>query len=158
MGAQEYGALCKRHAEELGISQSRLASRLMRAFALEEDEERTYDATTVRLIYDGRRKIDDKLFEKLNQLLGIPQDEAEYTLGIWPSGFDLAEYRRVRHLAASTPSELTARRVGQTVLPVPAELQDAALARRLGVANLERRRVQRRRRLRLVPQVERRVA
>lgn len=109
MGAQEYGALCKRHAEELGISQSRLASRLMRAFALEEDEERTYDATTVRLIYDGRRKIDDKLFEKLNQLLGIPQDEAEYTLGIWPSGFDLAEYRRVRHLAATTPSELTAR-------------------------------------------------
>lgn len=101
MGAQEYGALCKRHAEELGISQSRLASRLMRAFALEEDEERTYDATTVRLVYDGRRKIDDKLFEKLNRILEIPKDEAEHTLGIWPAELSLDGYRRYRrHLAA----------------------------------------------------------
>jgi hypothetical protein len=41
---------------------------------------------------------------------------------------------------------------------VPAELDDAALLRRLGVPNLERRRAERRRRLRLVPQVEREAA
>ena len=143
MGAQEYGALCKRHAEELGISQSRLASRLMRVFALEEDEERTYDATTVRLIYDGRRKIDDKLFEKLNQILDIDRDEAEHTLGIWPSELDLDGYRRYKQflsagrlLGAGVDRDALTHRLGkaQSHVKVPARLIRFPLHRRPGLA------------------------
>jgi len=108
MGAKEYGALCKRRAEDREISQNLLASRLMRVFALEDDEERTFDSSAVRTIYDGRRKIDAKLFRHLNSLLRINRDEAEHALGIWPSEMTLEEYRRFRRELTLVPERAKA--------------------------------------------------
>ncbi len=144
MGATEFGRLMGRAMAERGISQNRLASRLG-----ELPDGRIFDATQIRLIRQGRRRLDHQLVQRLIELLDLDPAEAWATAGLWPPDLDMDGYRRHR---------LTARSVGQTALPVPVELQDAALLRRLGVPNLERRRVQRRRRLRLVPQVERRAA
>jgi hypothetical protein len=87
------------------------------------------------------------LVQRLIELLDLDPAEAWATAGLWPPDLDVDGYRRHR-LTARSPN----------TIPIPDELDDPALLRRLGVPNLERRRAERRRRLRLVPQVERRAA
>jgi hypothetical protein len=154
MGAREFGLRVDHEMRERQIGASKLAARVG-----ELPDGRVLDATGVRLIRQGRReKYDTELVVRIARAVGIDEDLACHIAGVEQPDFDLDTYRRLKLLAAMPTNELTARSVGQTVLPVPAELQDAALLRRLGVANLERRRAERRRRLRLVPQVERRAA
>jgi transcriptional regulator with XRE-family HTH domain len=156
MGAQEFGQLVE--AERLKRRWTR--SKLAVTVGILEDGT-ALDATQIRRIIEGTRKLNRDVIGRLIAALGLDPAEAwEAALesaDLKPPGLTVDMLRKL-DLVASGSNELTARSVGQTALPVPAELQDAALLRRLGVANLERRRAERRRRLRLVPQVERRVA
>jgi len=130
---------------------------LMGAIGLLEGD-RPFNITQVQRLLSGeRRSFSRRLIARLIEVLDFTeeeQDELWHAAELWPGDLDLDTYRRLKLLAAMPASELTARYVGQTALPVPAELQDAALLRRLGVPNLERRRAERRRRPRLVPQME----
>jgi hypothetical protein len=113
---------------------------------------KAFNAKQLKRWKDGERiqAIPRPVVLRIIEILDLPADETAELAGVWPPRRTAA---MLRELDRST-SELTARYVGQTALPVPAELQDAALLRRLGVPNLERRRAERRRRPRLVPQME----
>jgi hypothetical protein len=152
MGAREFGLRVDHEMRERQIGASKLAARVG-----ELPDGRVLDATGVRLIRQGRReKYDTELVVRIARAVGLDEDLACHIAGVEQPDFDLDTYRRLKLLAATPASELTAR--SPNTIPLPVELDDPALLRRLGVANLERRRAERRRRLRLVPQVERRAA
>lgn len=153
MGARELGELCEAERRRRGWSLARVAYEI----GLVPPHDRALNESQAKRILEGRRGLDEWMIWRLISVFGLRPAAAWAAAGLLPKGVDEEMLSKLEFFA-TTPSELTARSVGQTVLPVPAELQDAALLRRLGVPNLERRRVQRRRRLRLVPQVERRVA
>jgi hypothetical protein len=152
MGAREFGLMVDHEMRERQIGASKLAARVG-----ELPDGRVLDATGVRLIRQGRReKYDTELVVRIARAVGLDEDLACHIAGVEQPDFDLNTYRRLKLLAAMPANDLTARY--PNAVPIPAELDDAALLRRLGVPNLERCRAERRRRLRLVPQIERRVA
>ena len=127
MSAKEFGALMERRMAELGISQNRLASRLG-----ELEDGRIFDATQVRLIREGRRRLDHVLVQRLIELLAMDEAQAWAAAGLWPPDLDLEGYRRYRQEvvgAGTTRSSLTqqfvrfpayAPRMG-ALIPFPAE-------------------------------------
>jgi len=140
-------------AQRLGLNDYQLSA----AIGLLEGN-RVYHPKQVHRLRTGQvRHPDPEVVERLVTILRLDPNEAFAAARVLPHGFDAEHFRKLAFFTIPTDN-LTARYVGQTVLPVPAELDDAALLRRLGVPNLERRRAERRRRLRLVPQVERRAA
>ncbi len=148
-----FAALVDGAARDLGLNDYQLSA----AIGLLAGN-RVYSPKQVGRLRRGEvRHPDPEIVERLVTILRLDPNEAFAAARVLPHGFDAEHFRKLAFFGSPT-SELTARSVGQTALPVPVELQDAALLRRLGVPNLERRRVQRRRRLRLVPQVERRAA
>jgi hypothetical protein len=112
---------------------------------------KAFNAKQLKRWKDGERiqAIPRPVVLRIIEILDLPADETAELAGVWPPRRTAA---MLRELDRST-SELTARY--PNAVPIPAELDDAALLRRLGVPNLERRRAERRRRLWLVPQVER---
>jgi transcriptional regulator with XRE-family HTH domain len=154
MGAQEFGQLVE--AERLKRRWTR--SKLAVTVGILEDGT-ALDATQIRRIIEGTRKLNRDIIGRLITALGLDPAEAwEAALesaDLKPPGLTVDMLRKL-DLVASAANELTERY--PNAVPIPAELDDAALLRRLGVPNLERRRAERRRRLRLVPQVERRAA
>ena len=111
-----------------------------------------FNPTQIRRLRLGERKhMSHELLERLIDVLDLDPAEAWAAAGLLPPG-TTADMLRKLELVATTPSELTARLVA---IPLPVEFDDAALLRRLGMPHLERRRAERRRRLRLVPQVKR---
>jgi hypothetical protein len=152
MGAREFGLRVDHEMRERQIGASKLAARVG-----ELPDGRVLDATGVRLIRQGRReKYDTELVVRIARAVGLDEDLACHIAGVEQPDFDLDTYRRLKLLAATPASELTAR--SPNTIPLPDELDDPALLRRLGVPTLERRRAERRRRLRPVPQVEREAA
>jgi hypothetical protein len=111
MSAQKFGAYVERRMAELGISQNRLASRLG-----ELSDGRVFDATQVRMIREGRRRLDEELVGKLIELLDMDRAEAWHQAGLWPPDLDVAKYR-----------SLMARR---PAMPVLATVADATPRRR----------------------------
>ncbi len=142
MGAREFGLWVDHEMRERHIGAAKLARRVG-----ELPDGTGLDATGVRLIRQGKRiKYDTELVRRIAVALGLDEDEAYWIAGVWPAPLDLESYRRFRHLAAATSNGVTAKIVA---IPLPAELEDADLLRRLGVPDLERRRADRRRRLRV---------
>jgi hypothetical protein len=84
---------------EQGISQGRLATRLIRQLP----EEHYFDAATVGRIIAGKRQIDDELFDCLVDILGMDRAEAYYALGVWPTDLSLADYRQLRERVGARP-------------------------------------------------------
>jgi hypothetical protein len=99
MGRREFGRLVERHMREQGISQGRLATRLIRQLP----EEHYFDAAAVGRIIAGKRQIDDDLFECLVDILGMDRAEAYYFLGVWPADLSLADYRQLRERVGTSP-------------------------------------------------------
>ena len=116
MGAIEFGHLLSDRMEELKLSQNRLASRIG-----ELPDGRIFDATQVRMLREGRRRLDHMLVGRLIEVLEWDQDpEAEarawLTAGLAPEGATLDDYRgiiarrrrrtdrEIRDLAALTAS------------------------------------------------------
>jgi|GEM_PF-3287486 len=106
MGAKEFGQLVTDRMEELGLSQNRLASRIG-----ELEDGRIFDATQVRMLREGRRRLDHPLVARLIQVLGLDADpavemQAWEAAGLWPPGLsaedvtDLSERRAARLMAA----------------------------------------------------------
>jgi hypothetical protein len=151
MEGQEFGPLVKRAAKAKGVSQGRLG------YLLTDDDGPFIDSSRVRLLYEGKWRLTHATVERLIGILAPYLDPAEAwaAAGLLPPG-TTADHLRKLDLVASATNELTAR--SPNTIPLPVELDDPALLRRLGVPNLERRRAERRRRLRLVPQVEREMA
>jgi hypothetical protein len=116
MGRADFGKLVERHMQAKGLSQGRLAARLG-----ELHDGRYFDATGIRLLLQGKREIDDELFERLIALLEIDRAEAYYTLGRWPDDLELSEYRRLRESARPLVPSLT--RVGGSGTPTAASLR-----------------------------------
>jgi hypothetical protein len=95
VGAVEFGQLISDRIEELGLSQNRLASRIG-----ELPDGRIFDATQIRMLREGRRRLDHMLVERLIDVLGWRDDpEAEaaawLTAGLAPTGATLEDYRRI---------------------------------------------------------------
>jgi hypothetical protein len=90
MGAKEFGGLVERRMAELDISQNRLASRLG-----ELEDGRIFDATQVRLIREGRRRLDHVLVSKLIDLLEIDPAEGWAAAGLLPRGVTADMLRRL---------------------------------------------------------------
>jgi hypothetical protein len=99
MGRREFGRLVEQHMREQGISQGRLATRLIRQLP----DEHYFDAAAVGRIISGKRQIDDELFDCLVDILGMDRAEAYYALGVWPTDLSLADYRQLRERVGARP-------------------------------------------------------
>lgn len=102
MSAQKFGNYVGRRMAELGISQNRLASRLG-----ELSDGRVFDATQIRMIREGRRRLDEELVGKLVDLLQMDRAEAWFLAGLWPPDLDLATYRSMRERRKDRELEAT---------------------------------------------------
>jgi len=101
MGREEFGRLVDRKRKERALSQGRLAVRIG-----ELSGGRYLDPTGVRNLIQGRREIDEELFERLVAVLDIDRDEAHAALGWWPEGVTVEDIRELR-----AASELRAARL-----------------------------------------------
>jgi hypothetical protein len=95
VGAIEFGQLISDRMGELELSQNRLASRIG-----ELPDGRIFDATQVRMLREGRRRLDHMLVGRLIEVLGWdqdPEDEAKAWLaaGLAPEGATLEDYRDI---------------------------------------------------------------
>lgn len=107
MGAIEFGQLISQRMRELGLSQNRLGARIG-----ELPDGRFFDATQVRMLREGRRRLDQMLVERIIHVLELDTDPATElkawrTAGLWPPYLepedlpDLSELRAARTMAAS---------------------------------------------------------
>lgn len=101
MGREEFGRLVDRKRKERSLSQGRLAVRIG-----ELSGGRYLDPTGVRNLIQGRREIDEELFERVIAVLEIDRDEAHAALGWWPEGVTVEEIKELRR-----DSELRAARL-----------------------------------------------
>lgn len=109
-----------------------------------------FNPTQIRRLRLGERKhMSPELLERLIEVLDLPEDEAYHAAGLWPPGLNLEEYRRFRHLAATSANGVIARKVA--ILPVDDGLDDQIRRLRPPRPRVERR-LRDRRRLRLVPE------
>jgi len=105
--------------DQLELSQNRLASRLG-----ELADGRIFDATQIRLIRQGRRRLDQMLVARLIEILGLDPDEAWAASGLLPPEVTAEELRKLRSFraasVATTPSGVTDRKpaiAGARILP-----------------------------------------
>ncbi len=115
MGAREFGLRVDQQMRERQIGASKLAARVG-----ELPDGRVLDATGVRLIRQGRReKYDTELVRRIALAVGLDEDEAYWTAGVWPAPLDLESYRRYRQLVTTIPKAVSP---GTVALPVSSEL------------------------------------
>lgn len=112
MGAAEFGRLMGRAMAEQGISQNRLASRLG-----ELPDGRIFDATQIRLIREGRRRLDRELVQRLIELLNIDWAEGWATSGLLPPGVTADHLRKLDLVAAGAKAVSPGRPRAVTQLP-----------------------------------------
>jgi transcriptional regulator with XRE-family HTH domain len=86
---------------ERGISQNRLASRLG-----ELPDGRIFDATQIRLIREGRRRLDRELVQRLIELLDIDWAEGWATSGLLPPGMTADHLRKLDLVATGSKKVL----------------------------------------------------
>ena len=131
-GTASFGELLRRKLVEHDLSQSELARWLIRHLP----DDYYFDATAVRLMLAGKRRIDARVLELLCQRLGIDLAEAYQALGIWPPDLTIEGYRRYRAVAGdgkrgadrrrSSTSRNTIYAVGAACLPIAAAIMDLA--------------------------------
>ena len=135
-GTITFGELIRRKLAEHELSQSELARWLIRHLP----EDYYFDATAVRLMLVGKRRLDEPVLELLCQRLGIDRAEAYKALGIWPPDLTIEGYRRFRSVAGdgegkrrkaadrrrASSARNTAFAVGATCIPLAAALADLA--------------------------------
>jgi len=97
MGAQEFGALVEAERRRKGWTRSKLA--VMVGIL---DDGTALDATQIRRIVEGTRKLDQDTVRRIIQALDLPDEEADaawFASGLWPPGLSVEGYRRFKHLA-----------------------------------------------------------
>jgi transcriptional regulator with XRE-family HTH domain len=110
MGREEFGQLVDRKRQERGLSQGRLAVRIG-----ELSGGRYLDPTGVRNLIQGRREIDEELFERVIAVLEIDRDEAHAALGWWPEGVTVEEIKELRRDSERRAARMVA--VGRVAQP-----------------------------------------
>jgi len=137
MGAREFGTLVSDRMGQLRLSQNRLASRLG-----ELPDGRIFDATQIRMIREGRRRLDQPLVARLIEILDLDPDEAWAASGLLPPEVSAEELRQLRQFRLAAVGAAQAEKVmpGKLVLAG----QTAAI---ILPFERDRRRRQRRRRL-----------
>ncbi len=97
-------------------------SHLAAAIGLLEDGTAFNTTQATRLLTGERQKLTRDLVQRLIDVLDLTQDEADeawHAAGLWPPGLDLAGYRRLRHLTATSPMTQLP---GSVRFPVASEL------------------------------------
>ena len=126
MGARQFGQLIEAERLRRGWTRSKLAV----AVGILDDGS-ALDATQVRRIVEGTRKLDQDTVGRIVEALDLPEDEtpeqpsrdrAWHASGIWPPDLDLEGYRRFRQLASTTSDGVTTRKLA--VLPVAPGLDE----------------------------------
>lgn len=154
MGAQEFGQLVETERLARGWTRGKLAV----AVGILNDGS-ALDATQIRRIVEGTRKLDQDIVSRLIHALTLNPDTAWHAAGLWPPDLDVEEYRKLR--LASAANGVTARKVAQ---PLPLDVNATEFAQlidqnrpRLAVvvplAPRRDRRQEDRRRLRALPDV-----
>lgn len=95
MAAKEFGKLVSDRMEELGLSQRRLAARMG-----ELPDGSLYDATSIRTVREGQRRLTHELISRLIDILGLDPDEAWAASGLLPPGVSAEELRQLRRFRA----------------------------------------------------------
>jgi len=137
MGAREFGTLVSDRMGQLRLSQNRLASRLG-----ELPDGRIFDATQIRMIREGRRRLDQPLVARLIEILDLDPDEAWAASGLLPPEVSAEELRQLRQFRLAAVGAAQA----EKVMPGKLVLAGQTVAIILPFER-DRRRRQRRRRL-----------
>jgi transcriptional regulator with XRE-family HTH domain len=95
MGAQEFGALIEAERLKRGWTRSKLA-----VMVGVLDDGSALDATQIRRIVEGIRKLTHELVQRLIAALDLPEEEAWHAAGLWPPDLTIEDYRRYRHRLA----------------------------------------------------------
>src|SRR6266508_197548 len=113
MGAREFGTLVSDRMGQLRLSQNRLASRLG-----ELPDGRIFDATQIRMIREGRRRLDQPLVARLIEILDLDPDEAWAASGLLPPEVSAEELRQLRQFRLAAVGAAQAEKVmpGKLVL------------------------------------------
>ncbi len=114
MGAQEFGALVEAERRRKGWTRSKLA--VMVGIL---DDGTALDATQIRRIVEGTRKLDQDTVRRIIQALDLPDEEADaawFASGLWPPGLSVEGYRRFKHLAVvGASSDLPSPKSGRSL-------------------------------------------
>jgi transcriptional regulator with XRE-family HTH domain len=113
MQAQEFGQLIEAERLRRGWTRSKLAV----AVGILDDGS-ALDATQVRRIIEGTRKLDPEVVERLTAALHLDPSEAFAAAQVLPHGFKADHFRKLGFFA-SQPSVVSR---GQRALRVPADL------------------------------------
>jgi hypothetical protein len=89
MGAAEFGHLVRAGIDAAGLSQGAVGRRVTKRLA----DDRGLDATQVRLVMEGRRRLDHDLVGAFVEVLGLDPAEAWHAAGLWPPGLEEGDYR-----------------------------------------------------------------
>jgi hypothetical protein len=89
MGAAEFGHLVRAGIDATGLSQGAVGRRVTKRLA----DDRGLDATQVRLVMEGRRRLDHDLVGAFVEVLGLDPAEAWHAAGLWPPGLEADDYR-----------------------------------------------------------------
>ena len=106
MGAREFGTLVSDRMGQLRLSQNRLASRLG-----ELPDGRIFDATQIRMIREGRRRLDQPLVARLIEILDLDPDEAWAASGLLPPEVSAEELRQLRQFRLAAVGAAQAEKV-----------------------------------------------
>ena len=96
MEAQDFGQLVEAERLKRGWTRSKLAV----AVGILDDGS-ALDATQIRRIIEGTRKLDQDTVKRIIDALSLPEEEAWHASGLWPPDLDVDSYRRFRHHLAA---------------------------------------------------------
>jgi hypothetical protein len=89
MGAEAFGRLVRAAMDEQGLKQARLGRRVSKRLR----GDRGLDSTQVRLVLEGRRRLDHELVEAFIAELSLDSATAWHAAGLWPPDLDPDGYR-----------------------------------------------------------------
>ena len=100
MAAREFGQLIEAERLRRGWTRSKLAV----AVGILDDGS-ALDATQIRRIVQGTRKLDQDIVRRLIEALDLDADLSWHAAGIWPPDLDVEGYRRFRQRAFLNSSD-----------------------------------------------------
>jgi hypothetical protein len=89
MGAEEFGHLVRVGIATKGLSQGAVGRRVTKRLR----DDRGLDATQVRLVMEGRRRLDHDLVEAFIDVLDLDAADAWEAAGLWPPDLSADDYR-----------------------------------------------------------------
>lgn len=108
MGAAEFGHLVRAGMEAKGLSQGAVGRRVTKRLP----DDRGLDATQVRLVMEGRRRLDRALVDAFCEVLGLDPFEAYEAADLRPEGFTADDHRTFAAVGGAAVSVAVVQAVG----------------------------------------------